>query len=445
MIEANIKIIEELKSFIEFVRTEPKIRQLFTNGEGAFSRDRKLPLPKVVTLISNFLKRSLSIELREFFDILEEPEKACTKSAFCLQRVKLKPDFFQLWNQNLVNGFYKHYGDNVKRWKGFRLLGVDGSTNYLYNKPELIDYFGTHTNQHAQVQIPMARIMQIQDVLNEIIVWGDIYPIAKSEQQIMNENVNRLFADSLTLFDRGFPSFTLMYLMQNQEEMQHFLMRCRKNFCKEVKAFLRGRKTSKIVELKPNANAIAELKKHGYIVTKDTLIKVRMVKVKLSTGETEVLLTNLYDRKLYPEQDLKDLYFMRWKVETSYAKQKNQLQMEIFSGQKVICVKQDYYATIFISNLQSLIEKQSDKFVEEISANRKYDYKINKNVSWGAMKNNIVKLFLWENTKDILLYLQNVFEKNVEPVRPNRNPKRQWKSKRLKGKYQTVTNYKRAA
>lgn len=444
MVEANVKIIEELKSFIKTVAEQPEIRELFTTQVGDFSRDRKLPMQKVVALIINFLKRSLSIELREFFDILGSPENGCTKGAFCLQRVKLKPLFFQLWNHFLVQGFYHHYGDAIQRWKGFRLLAVDGSTNYLFGKPAVIEHFGTHTNQHAQVRVPMARIVQIQDVLNELIVWGDIYPIVKSEQQVMNENVSRLFADSLTLFDRGYPSYALMYLMINQEQARHFVIRCKTNFCKEVKAFVSSSKTNKIVTLTPNINAIEQLKNNGYLITANTEIKVRMVKVILSTGEIEILLTNLYDKILYAEEDLKQLYFIRWKVETSYGKQKNQLQMEIFSGHKVISIRQDYYACIFISNLQSLIEKQSATFINEISANRKYRYKINKNVSWAAMKNNIVKLLLSENTENILIHLQNLFEKNIEPIRPNRSLQRVWKSKRVRGKYQTVTNYKRA-
>ncbi len=444
MIEANIKIIGELKLFIETVSQQAEIRELFTSKAVDFSRDRKLPMVSVVALIINFLKRSLSIELREFFDLLGEQQNSCTKGAFCLQRVKLNPLFFQLWNHFLVNGFYHHYAERAKRWKSFRLLGVDGSTNYLFGKPEVIQHFGTHKNQHPNVKIPMARILQIQDVLNEIIVWGDIYPIAKSEQHIMNENVERLSIDSLTLFDRGFPSYTLMYLMMNQEQPRHFVMRCRVNFCKEVKSFVRSSKTSKTVKLKPNTNAIEQLKNNGHIVTPGTVIKVRMVKVILSTGEIEVLLTNLYDTMSYTTEDFNQLYFMRWKVETSYGKQKNQLQMEVFSGHKVISIKQDYYSCIFISNLQSLIEKQSEEYINEISTNRKYSYKINKNVSWAVMKNNIVKLFLCQDTENILLYLQNVFEKNLEPVRPNRSFPRVWKSKKLIGKYQTVTNYKRA-
>lgn len=40
---------------------------------------------------------------------------------------------------------------------------------------------------------------------------------------------------------------------------------------------------------------------------------------------------------------------MRWKIEITYSKQKNQLQMEIFSGHRVVCIEQDYAAGLFVA------------------------------------------------------------------------------------------------
>ena len=47
-----------------------------------------------------------------------------------------------------------------------------------------------------------------------------------------------------------------------------------------------------------------------------------MVKLKLSSGETELLLTNLYDEKRFTLEDLNYLYGLRWGIETTYNKQK---------------------------------------------------------------------------------------------------------------------------
>lgn len=386
-------------------------------------------------------KRSLSIELNDFFNLLKDSNPA-TKAAFSLQRGKLLPMFFQVWNCFLVDCFYKHHVAHIKYWKGFRLLAVDGSTANLINKEDVINYFGTQDNQYAKV--PMARIMQVYDVLNDMIIFSNIYPIKTSEKKIITNHIHSLFSDSISIFDRGFPSYELMYLMINEEASKHFVIRCKVDFNNDVKQFIRSRKNNKIIELTPTPNAIASLKLKGFIITSKTIIKIRMVKLKISSGVTEILLTNLYDKLLYSNEDLKCLYGLRWGIETSYNAQKNQMQIEQFSGHRIICIQQDFHASVFVSNLQSLINKQCDGYIEKINLNRKHRYKINRNVSWGSLKNNIIKLFFEHNPKEILLNLQHLFQQNIEPVRIDRKYERIKKVKFRRGKYRTLTNYKRA-
>jgi hypothetical protein len=45
-----------------------------------------------------------------------------------------------------------------------------------------------------------------------------------------------------------------------------------------------------------------------------------MVKVILPHDAIEVLLTDLYDDKIFTLKKLSGLYFMRWEIETSYGK-----------------------------------------------------------------------------------------------------------------------------
>jgi len=441
MVEANLKIITELKLVLEEITNNKTLRSLFISSPEAFSRDRKLTMQRLIGIIINMPKRSLNIEIKEFFEILQDNAPA-TKGAFSLQRSKLLPVFFQVWNKWLVNSFYEHYGDKIKRWKGFRLLAVDGSTANLINKKDVVDFYGTWDNQHFQT--PMARILQAYDVLNDITILSDIYPIKISEKAIINSQVDNLFSDSLTLFDRGFPSYELMYLMINAERPKHFVIRCKADFNTEVKQFKRSRKNNKIIELKATSYAISGLGKKGFIITDQTSIKVRMVKIKLPSGEIEILLTNLYNEQLYTIDDLNYLYGMRWGIETSYGMQKNQLQLEQFSGHRVICIQQDFHASVFVANLQSLINKQCEDYLQRTNLKRKYDHKINRNISWGALKNNIVKLFFNNEPLDLLLNLQHVFERYTEPIRPGRRYLRTAKVKFRRGKYRTLTNYKRA-
>ncbi|HEY9220322.1 MAG TPA: IS4 family transposase [Lutibacter sp.] len=440
MAETNIKIIEELKEFLKVINSNKKIKELFIEKSSDFSRNRTLTFNRTILMLLNMPKRSLAIEVREFFELIADNSITCTKSAFSSQRIKLKPLFFELWNKLLVDCFHHYYGEKVKKWNNFLLIGVDGSTAYLFNKEEVRDYFGVQENQFTQT--PIARVMKFYDVLNKITIFSKICPIKISEQTIVADHIEKLPENSLSIYDRGFPGFALMYLHINQERPRHFVMRSKTGFNEQVKAFMNSAENDIIVEMFPKDKAIKKLYQYGYCVTKKTSIKVRMVKVVLNTGEIEVLLTNLYDQDIYKTACFKDLYYMRWGVETSYGADKNAQQLEQFSGHTVCSIKQDFYALIFVANLQSLIEKQCEPFLEKINKKRVHNYKINKNISIGSMKNKIVKLFLTEDPEGILLYLQNLFEQHIEPIRPNRSYSR--KIVKKSPRFKTLTNYKRA-
>ena len=58
MVGANVKIIEELKYFLESVSKDPSLRRLVTETGKDFTRERKLPMERIVGLIINMPKRS---------------------------------------------------------------------------------------------------------------------------------------------------------------------------------------------------------------------------------------------------------------------------------------------------------------------------------------------------------------------------------------------------
>lgn len=234
-----------------------------------------------------------------------------------------------------------------------------------------------------------------------------------------------------------------MYLLIHQEKTKHFVIRCKQSFNKEVSDFMQSPDEDKIINLGPNHRAIHKMKQYGFSVSLQTTIPVRMIKVALRTGEIEVLLTNLYDSEKYRKEIFEKLYFMRWKIETSYNHDKNVLQLGQFSGHTLWSIEQDFYATTFVSNLQSIIEKQCEPYLKIKNKTRKHDYQINKTLSIGSMKNKIVKLFLTEEPKNVLLELQNLFEMNLEPIRINRNYIRRKSKIKQNGKYNSITNYKR--
>ena len=121
--KTNLRIINDLKIFMDQICDDNSLKANYTYGERDFSRQRILCFKTTVLLLLNALKRSLSIELHEFFENI--PQKvSCSKQAFSKQRRKLKPEFFHDWNTVLVDSFYRHYKKEYRRWKGLRMLIV---------------------------------------------------------------------------------------------------------------------------------------------------------------------------------------------------------------------------------------------------------------------------------------------------------------------------------
>lgn len=442
MVAVNLKIIEELKSFLKLILSHTDLKEVCFERKQDFSRRRKLGFPETLLFMVNMIKRSLKIEIQDFLEYGLEHKISYTKMAFVLQRKKIKSVFFEVWNQLLVDCFYHYYQENLKKWNGFLLIAVDGSTAFLLDKPKVRDYFGVQKNQYLEV--PMARIMKFYDVLNNITIFSKISPITCGEQSIVSEYIKKIPVNSISIYDRGFPSYFLMYLLNNQEDTRHFVMRCKVSFNIKVKEFAASNQIDIIANLFPRKEAIKKLYDHGYSVSKDTAVKIRMIKVILETGETEILLTNLYDENKYTTNSFKELYFKRWGIETSIGFDKNVLQIEEFSGQSVKSIEQDFYLSTFVLNLQSLLEKQCESQVEQKNTERVLNYKINKNVSIGSMKHRIVKLFTIENPEKVLIELQKIFLESLEPIRPGRSAPRTFKTIKRKGKYKTLNNYKRA-
>lgn len=441
MVAANVKILEDLQAFLCMAAEEAGVRNHFTTSEKDFTRERLLPLGRVVQLIVSLLKRSLLVELREFFARVVHTTQSCTKGAFCQQRQKLKASFFFFLNALLVSSFYEHYAETLRRWRGFRLLACDGSTAYLPNTPALKEHFHVQVNQHTESV--MARLVQVEDVLNRLVVQAGIYPITTSEQQVVYRLAGDFYPDSLLLLDRGFASYTMMYLLQSQETPLHFVIRAKTRGIGVVERFVRSRKACRVVEWYPSDKVRAQLRVQGYILKKDHPLRVRMVKVRLPTEEVEVLLTNLLDERCYPAEDLRELYALRWGVETTFHRQKNPLQLEEFSGLTVRAIEQDYAAGVLVQNLQRLIEQQCTACVALISARRQHCYQVNQSVSFAALKSVVALLLVQKEVVWLLLALQRSFELHLEPLRPGRTSPRTKRTRRLKGRFQTYTNFKR--
>jgi hypothetical protein len=87
------------------------------------------------------------------------------------------------------------------------------------------------------------------------------------------------------------------------------------------------------VKRKFNRDIDAQIKSDDYVWLEqnDERIHVRVIKFMLDSGEEEVLITNITDKRL-GKKAFKKLYFRRWPIETKYGVIKEKLQVENFSS-----------------------------------------------------------------------------------------------------------------
>ncbi len=437
MFDVNVKIIAELRNFITIVAGDRKILKEFCSSDKDFTRTRKLPFEKLALLITRLCKKTLSIELEKFFEEMDS-SMTCSVSAFTQQRIKPEPVFFYFWNMVLWGSYYLYYRNNVKRWKGYRIIAADGSSISLINNTALNKYFGGQSNQ--QTSFVQAKTFFYYDVLNELVLAPQIRPYRYGEMNMAYDAIDNIAEDMIMIYDRNFSNYKMIALHLWQEKERKFVIRAKENQ-NIIKAFIKSGETSSIVYMPATASAIEGLKKNGFILTKDTLLKVRLVRVEL-VKSTEVLITNLWEEECHPAEQFKDLYFMRWGVETNISIQKNILQLESFSGLTVHAVLQDFYATVMMTNLHSILIKDAQRTIENTMKHRKYPMKVNKNKSFGKLKVNLVSLFVNNDVEAILQKLHAHFIRDVIPIRKGRSFERIRKNVQSKSKYKTFTNFK---
>jgi len=158
---------------------------------------------------------------------------------------------------------------------------------------------------------------------------------------------------------------------------------------------------------KVTLTANGEVKKKCKILGLDEPITVRFVRIRLSTGETEVLVTSLLDSEQYTTQMLKELYNLRWGIECFYGVIKERLKVDNFTGKTVIGVKQDFYATIFLIGLKSILTQQAEIQLFNKSRQNQHRQTVNNMVSFNTIKNFVIELFYHCSPLDKLMKILN--------------------------------------
>ncbi len=182
---------------------------------------------------------------------------------------------------------------------------------------------------------------------------------------------------------------------------------------------------SQTVTIEPHHTKFAQVKDNDL----PTKITVRFVRVQLETGEYEVLVTNLLDKTKFPTEDFLYIYHMRWGVEGFYGILKTRLNLENFSGKTALSIYQDFYSTVYLTGLETILTADTnDKLSKKTVKNKQ---QVNHVVSFNAIKNQAIELLCSDESADVVIErLENLFLTNPVSVRDKRKVPRKKRSSR---------------
>lgn len=100
-----------------------------------------------------------------------------------------------------------------------------------------------------------------------------------------------------------------------------YLFRCKgKPTFRRVEEFIASKKQEETIQLEPAGRFARSLRKKELEKTKP--LRIRMIRLETPIGDVSVLLTNLLETSEYSSDEIIDLYFKRWEIESYYRDEK---------------------------------------------------------------------------------------------------------------------------
>ena len=392
----------------------PEVIARFRLHPKAFTRRRELPFQRLVAFMLNLRNGSAELELQCFFATLMGVAltlAAPTRAAFSKDRKHLSEQLFVYLNGQAIETFCA--GSSTPRWQGFRLRAVDGTTFRLPPGKALERAFG------AQESGPtLARVSVLYDIGHDLVVDARVAAMCVGEHELAIEHLAVTQPGDLLLYDRGYPAFWFFAL--HLAAGIDFCMRLPRSSFAAAAAFWDSDEPETVVTLVPSPEQRRACRDQGVSAEP---IRVRLVRVRLSGGETEVLATSVLDAERIPARLFAQLYHKRWGVEEHYKRQKRWAEIENLSGRSLLAIRQDIHAKVLAMNLAAMVRKVAQLLADRRFAHRARYYQVRASSTLSAMKNSLVRLLFAdpEERRDLLELITRSLSSAVEAVRPDRS------------------------
>jgi hypothetical protein len=368
---------------------------------------------------------TMSKELLDYFDF---DTTAPTVSAYTQQRSKVLPEAFEY----LFDAFTKENISKQKTFKGYRLIACDGSNLSIAKNPNDAETVWK-TNQYGDITNHL-HLNAFYDVLNRIYLDAVLQTASEYQEyraciKMMNDSA---LSNAILIADRGYENYNVM--AHAIDKGWKFVIRIKDIRSNGIASGLRLPKTDTFdtdisvtfTRLQTKATKEAGYKfmpscqSFDYLPpkSKDTYtLKFRITRFALSDDSYEVLVTNL-ERSRFSIDELKEIYYLRWGIETSFRELKYAIGLTSFHARKVDYIKQEVFARLLLYNYCELITTHVIEQMKDKDKTKQVNFTIAIYVcrEYLRQKRNL-------SPPDVI----KLIEKHILPVRPGRKDPRKVK------------------
>lgn len=428
------KIHENLEKAIEAIVKNKE--QYVKNPSADFTRNRKLTMTTVVKEILSMRGGSLKKELHHFSELHKID---LTPSAFVQQRSKISSMAFK----DIFNTF-NNCCDDPNLYKGYRLLAVDGSDIDRSRDPNL-DSFMVNANRPEGFN--KVHLNALYDLCNKTYFDVLLQPTPKEDEHEALEkmlNHNTFDTKSIIIADRGYEGYNTLAHLINTDNVD-FICRARHGYggLKKIRE-LPMRELDEDITVEIATTQTKEDKVRGRIrlaqkskkktnspkttiqswdFSSPYVLNFRVVRFLLDTGEYETIITSL-KRDEFSVGEIKELYHLRWGIETSFRELKYAVGLINLHCKKEDLVVQEIYASLIMYNYCSRIAGTITNYNHKKTV---HEYKVN-----FTMAIHLCREFYEEGRSNFQKLLIDIGE-HTEPIRSGRRDKRKNKPKGFVG------------
>lgn len=425
---------EEMMDFMGDIEDDYRA-EIRGQNPSAFTRNRKVtPLPLLVQMLGQKGKTQQS-ELLDFYKDLGRPLDI-SAVGFFQSRMKFNEEAVRTMCNDFTTDMYDKHDDVMVKLNGYLVTAIAGSKFILPSTQENEDRFGRFVPSGAQPENSpvMGMVSTLYDCINKIVLDVRVGGFRSSERELARAHLEiareNFRQKTITVFDRGYYSIRLVD--QLQDAGQKYLFRLPKTALKSFSGQLEVGE-DKTFSLNFDRAATNQYRSDPRFRAKlmNTAYPIRIAKIGIGTAPDGTVIEEVLATNLPPEEfgidALKELYRLRWGIETAYNTLKNRMKIEEFSGYRTRLILQDIYCTVWMYNLTMLKLIEVDQKHAIPQERYKYEMRRNSNAAIGVMKSYFVKAVMEKEQgkkREHLKLIEELMKKQLIPIRKDRRSRR---------------------